>query len=113
MAVLLTIAALALAEDISGKWELKMESPRGERIQDITIAQDGENITVTSTNRQGEEMVSKGTFKDGKITWSSTRVTPRGEFNMVYSGEVKDGTMKGTVDFGGRGDMPWSATKKK
>lgn len=113
MAVVLLIAAMAIAEDISGKWEMKMESPRGERVQEITIAQDGENISITSIDRQGEENVSKGTFKDGNISWSSTRVTPRGEFTMVYKGELKDGVLSGTVDFGGRGEMSWSATKMK
>ena len=111
VSLLLMVAALATAEDISGKWEMKMESPRGERVQEITIAQDGENITVTTVTRRGDTVESKGTYKDGKISWSSTRTTPRGEFTMTYSGELKDGVMTGTVDFGGRGEAPWSATK--
>jgi hypothetical protein len=113
MTLLLLVAALAVAEDISGKWEMKMESPRGERVQEITIAQDGENITVTSVTRRGDTVESKGTFKDGKISWSSTRETPRGEFTMTYTGELKEGVLAGTVDFGGRGQMPWTATKMK
>lgn len=57
-------------------------------------------------------MEGKGTVKENNIEWTFVRSTPRGEFEMVYKGIIDGNTMSGTVDFGGRGEMEWTANKK-
>lgn len=112
--VFLAIAAAALYGidvDVSGTWELTMQSPRGERTSEITIAQEGDKITVTMPGRQGGEMTGEGTVSGNEIEWSITRSTQRGEFTLTYKGTVSGDTMTGTVDMRGNA-MEWTAKKK-
>lgn len=61
-----SLSLMVLAADISGAWEITIQSSQGEMAFDMSIEQDGENITVTMEGFQGEEMVGEGTFKDNK-----------------------------------------------
>ena len=112
--VLIGIIGLVMAvyaADVTGEWELTAESPRGEFTQSVKFVQDGEALTVTMESRRGDEMEGEGTVKDNEIEWTILRSTPRGEFEMVYKGIIDGDTMSGTVDFGGRGEMEWTAEK--
>ena len=110
-AALLFLAGSALAQDVSGEWELSSEGRQGPQTQTITIVQDGEKITVTMEGRQGE-MSGEGTIKDNKIEWKITMETPRGDFTMTYTGTVDGDSMTGTVGMGERAGREWTAKKK-
>jgi len=112
--VLIGIIGLVMAvyaADVTGEWELTAESPRGEFTQAVKFVQDGEVLTVTMESRRGDELEGEGTVKGNKIEWTILRSTPRGEFEMIYKGTIDGDTMSGTVDFGGRGEMEWTANK--
>ena len=99
--------------DVTGDWEMTMESPRGGEItRAVHFEQDGEKITVTMESRRGEEVTTEGTIKENAIEWTVSRETPRGEMTLVYKGTVDGDTMSGTVDFGDFGSAEWSATRK-
>ena len=116
--IMLGVAALAglmvMAQDkidVSGEWEMTRVTPRGEMTTPITFKQDGENLTVTTTGRDGQEIISKGTIKGQDIEWSITRTTPQGEFTMTYKGKVEGDTMSGTSQMGDR-TVEWKAKRK-
>ncbi len=112
---LLLVASLSLvgfAADISGTWAMTISSPQGEMESEMSIEQDGENITVTMEGMQGEEMVGEGTFKDNKAEWSVTISTPQGDFTIYYTGMLEDDTLSGEADIGDYGVMEWTAKKK-
>jgi autotransporter translocation and assembly factor TamB len=111
--MLAAVNVLAAKVDVTGKWEITSQSPRGEYTRTVEMIQKGEDLTVKMTTRRGDEMEAKGTVKDNKIEWSVTRETPRGEFTINYSGTVEGDTMKGTAEVGGRGSMEWTAKKVK
>jgi len=106
--------------DITGDWEMKTESPRGERTLTIHFEQDGEKLTVTMQGGMGRggdqgsegEITAEGTIQGNKVEWSFTRNSPRGDFTIKYTGTVEGDTMSGEVDRGGRGTAPWSANRK-
>jgi hypothetical protein len=111
--VLAALSSLALAADVSGTWELTVQTPRGdERTSEMTIEQDGEKITVTMEGFQGNEMTGEGTVKDNKIEWTVNISTQRGDFSITYSGTVEGDTMTGEAEMGDFGAMEWSAKKK-
>ncbi len=107
----LALSLNALDVDVSGEWELTMQTRRGERTMDFRFEQEGEKITLTWTGRRGE-MKAEGTIKGNEIEWSFTRETPRGDFTMTYKGKVEGDTMTGTMQMGERGSAEWTAKKK-
>ncbi len=109
--ILLAVSLSAQEINVTGDWELTMETPRGERTSKIHFDQDGESITVTMSSSRGGEVTAEGTIKGNEIEWTVTRSTPRGEMTMTYTGKVEGNTMSGEVNFGDRGQAEWKATK--
>jgi hypothetical protein len=104
-------AGRAGADDVSGKWKVTSKSARGERVYDLTLAQAGEKLTVTSKDREGNDVKSEGTVKGRDITWSTKRQGPQGEMLIVYKGTIDGKTMAGTTEFGQMGSGEWKAEK--
>ena len=99
--------------DVTGDWEMTMESPRGgEMTRTVHFEQDGEKITVTMESRRGEEVTAEGTIKGKEIEWTISRETPRGAMTMAYKGTVDGDTMNGTVEMGDFGSADWTAKRK-
>lgn len=112
--VFLVVAVTSIcAADVAGEWEMTSEGRQGPQTQTITIAQDGEKITVTMEGRMGE-MTGEGSIKENEVEWTITRETQRGEFTQVYKGSVDGDTMSGTVSMsmGNMGEREWTAKKK-
>jgi hypothetical protein len=107
------VAALAAAADtgVSGKWKMTSKSPRGERTQEITLEQKGEALTVSSKDREGNDVKSEGSLKGAEITWTTKRNGPMGEMVIVYKGKVDGKAMSGTVEFGAMGSGEWKAER--
>jgi hypothetical protein len=110
--VLIPILLTAQDVNVTGDWEMTVQSPRGERTHNIHFEQDGEKLTVTMEGRGGEEITGEGTIKENKIEWSITRSTPRGEFTITYTGTVEGDTMSGEAQMGDFGSMEWTAKRK-
>ena len=112
MFVLAAVLPIAAADgDLSGKWKMTSKSPRGERVSEIVLAQAGEKLTVTSKDRDGNDVTSEGTVKGTEITWSRKRTTPEGEMVIVYKGKIDGKTMGGTAEFGQMGSGEWKAER--
>lgn len=108
----LTISFLpAWTTDVSGEWELTIKTPRGERISELQIEQDGEKIVVTMITPRGE-IKGEGTLNGNEIEWTITRSTPRGEFTLTYRGTVEGETMQGTLETGRGPTIEWTAKRK-
>ena len=105
------IALPAVAENVNGKWKLTSKSPRGERVSEIALAQDGEKLTVTGKDRDGNDYKSEGSVKGAEITWTTKRQGPNGEFVIVYKGKIEGKVMTGSTEFGGQGSGEWKAEK--
>jgi len=106
------LLASAQTADVSGEWELIIQSPRGEMTSTAKFVQDGEKLTVTMTGPRGRDTTGEGTIKGNAVQWSVTRTGPEGdEFTIKYSGTVDGSTMSGTAETP-RGSVNWKATKK-
>jgi len=116
MCFILVFFAISLSAqdvDVTGDWEISMETPRGPMTQEMYFEQDGEKLTVTMTTRGGDEITGEGTIKGNEIEWSITRSGREGqEFTMTYKGTVEGDTMSGEVQMGDRGSSEWTAKKK-
>jgi len=113
-AALLLLAGSALAQDVSGEWDLTSEGRQGPQTQTIKIEQDGEKISVTLEGRMGE-VTGEGTIKDNKIEWKITRTMRDMEMTTTYTGTVDGDAMSGKMvrGMGERmGESEWTAKKK-
>lgn len=111
-----SLAALALgaaAVDISGVWEMTLQTPQGEQTVDATFVQDKEAVKVSMTGPQGIEMKGEGTLKETDVEWTMAISAQMGEFILVFKGKVDGETMAGEVQMGDFGSAPWTAKKKK
>ncbi|HCS48504.1 MAG: hypothetical protein A2V45_16680 [Candidatus Aminicenantes bacterium RBG_19FT_COMBO_58_17] len=112
--VLLAPLTLCLAQEsvnVSGEWDLTINTPRGEMTSTAKFVQEGEKLTVTMISPRGES-TGTGTIKGADIEWTVTRETPRGQMTITYKGKVEGNTMKGEAQMGDFGTAEWKAAKK-
>lgn len=115
----LAIAALAVpvraqeSVNVTGTWNLTLETPQGTGTPTLVLQQAGENLTGTYAGRMGEMPVT-GTIKGTAIAFV-VKINAQGqELALAFSGTVEPAdSMKGTVDFGGMGSANWSGARKK
>jgi hypothetical protein len=113
LVILLIGFAGAKDVDVTGDWEMTMESPRGGEItRAVHFEQDGEKLTVTMESQRGDEITAEGTIKENVVEWTVSRETPRGAMTMTYKGTVEGDTMTGTVEMGDFGSGDWTAKRK-
>jgi hypothetical protein len=119
-AVAATLAVPASGQTISiaGEWALTRQGgPGGARggqrpPTKMVIQQEGDGFTGTLTMPFGEAPIQDGTINGNEISFKVSIETPRGTFEMTYTGKVEGDTMSGTVSGrGGRGGGEWTAKK--
>ncbi len=111
----------AQSSDISGEWELTREGGAGRGggggggqregrrggggggPTKMVIEQDGNSFTGTLELPFGEAKIQEGTIKSKEITFVVQIETPRGDFEMQYTGKVEGDSMAGTWTGGRRG----------
>ncbi len=102
-----TGSVFAQSREVSGKWNMKVETSAGSGTPVFVLKQSGDTITGTYTGQLGEAAV-KGTLKEKEIRLEFKA----GEINVVYTGTVDGNTMKGKAVFGNLGEGTFSGTKE-
>jgi len=107
MLFLFTGSLQAQVANISGKWNMKVETSAGSGTPVFVLKQSGDLITGTYTGQLGEAEV-KGTLKDKEIKLEFKA----GEIPVVYTGTVDGNTMKGKAVFGDMGEGTFTGSKE-
>ena len=107
----LLLAVSAFAADVTGSWNLVVETPNGPRQSTVDFRQDGNNVTGTVHNRTGDAPLT-GSVNGDQISFSVTRDRDGQSFTIEYSAKVDGSKMAGTLKFGDNGGIPFSATRK-
>jgi len=97
--------------DVSGTWDLKVETSGGTATPTIILAQEGEKITGTYRGRLGESRLD-GTIKGNEIAFTVNVKFENRVLTVVYKGTVDKDSMRGTVRFGDRGTGNWTGRRK-
>jgi hypothetical protein len=105
--LLSTFSVSAQAVDVSGKWNMKVETSAGSGTPVFVLKQTGETVTGTYTGQLGEATVT-GTSKEKEIKLEFKA----GEYNVVYTGTVEGNTMKGKVAIGDVAQGTFSGMKE-
>jgi len=98
--------------NVSGKWDLTMETGQNPVSRIYTFEQTGEKLIVKWT-KKGEEQQAEGTIKGNKIEWTDTAKVNDEEIKVAWTGKVEGDTMSGETDFGGQATFTWKAARKK
>jgi len=109
--ILLIFPLNANEVDVTGNWELTVESPRGDFIWQAKLVQNGEKLTVTMEDPRGREFSGEGTVKGDEIEWSVSWESRRGEITSIYKGTISGNEMTGEVQHGNFGSFAWKAKK--
>lgn len=110
--ILWGVSLYALTVDVSGTWDMTLQTDRGDWPTELTIQQEGEKIKVSMPGFQGDQIEGEGTVKDNKIEFTFNISTQRGDFSITYTGTVEGDTMSGEASMGDFGTMQWTAKKK-
>ena len=98
--------------DVTGVWDMLVESPQGQMSVTGTFKQDGEKLTGTQASQMGE-VALEGTVVGAEIKYQIVIDMGGQQMTIVFAGKVEGDTMSGLFDFGGMGSAPWSAKKRQ
>ena len=113
--VVLGLAALAVAADVSGKWTAQVPG-RGGNLQEQTITLKAEGDKLTGSvlgGRGGEVQISDGKIKGDEISFMVVRQGQNGEVKISYKGKVAGDEIKFTVQRQGGEAQPIEVTAKR
>ena len=103
--LLMTLASVAFALDINGKWKGNLASPNGDLETTMVFRVDGEKLTGTVTNMYGEEQISEGSVKGDDVNFVVD--AGGGQIKLLYKGKVTGQDINFHVVIGdfGEGDL--------
>ena len=101
-------AAKPKAVDITGAWEMTVETPQGTMVITANFKQDGEVLTGTHVSEMGEAPL-KGTVKGADVEYTLTLDMGGQQMSIVHKAKVDGDTMTGSADIEGMGSIAFTA----
>jgi len=98
--------------DITGSWEMTVESPQGPMTIVAHFKQDGETLTGTHVSEMGESPL-KGTVKGANVEYTLTLDMGGQQMSIVHKAKVDGNTMTGSAEIEGMGTITFTAKKKQ
>ena len=96
--------------DMHGDWDVVNVSPVGKNKLVFHVEQRGEKLYGSLDYTGKTAKIRKGSYKDGKFEFTVTLVMPFGAREVVMSGTIADGVLKGTSLMDGR-ETPLNGNK--
>lgn len=111
---LLLCLPFAFAADVSGTWQLTVETSQGTGSPTVVFQQNGEQLAGTFTSQIFGEVKLTGTVKGNAIEFAFEGDAGGQKLKVSYKGTIENPTtMKGTAVYTGFDDKAtWSAVKK-
>lgn len=112
LAFLVSVPHAAIAQvDVTGDWAVTVESPQGTTTIDATMKQTGEDLNGTITSPMGAVDFKGKVVKDA-LTVNYTLDLQGNSIEIAMTGTVAGDSITGSLNFGGLGEVPWTAKKK-
>jgi hypothetical protein len=112
LAILLFVPGLAFAQtNVTGDWDVTIQSPQGANTVLVTFKQDGEKISGIFKSPQGELPFDGGTLTGNDLKFAFTIDVQGNSLIISMTGKVDGAAMTGKADFGGFGEGDWSAKR--
>ena len=112
LALSLALPAVAAAQsNVTGPWEVTIDSPQGAMSIDADLKQDGEALTGNIVSPMGNVEL-KGTFKNDELSFSYSVPLQGQNLDITMTGKLVGDTIDGLVAIAGLGEVPWKAKRK-
>ncbi len=95
---------------VAGDWILSISSPEGDFDLPVTIAQDGDALTLAGRGELAA-LVMTGVLEGSDVRWSWDLDFQGTPLDILLAGTVTEGSMSGYADFGGLAEGSWSASR--
>ena len=114
-AVLVVLATVVYAADITGKWVAQVPGRGGQtRETTFNFKVSGDTLTGTVSGRQGDNPISNGKIKGDEISFVVTMSFGGNEIKQDYKGKVSGDEIKFTVTReGGQQGQEFTAKRAK
>ena len=107
---LLSAAAFAADANITGEWDMAVETQAGTGTPHFSFKQDGSTLSGTYKGQLGEAPVT-GSIKGNEATWSF-KVNAQGmDLTVTYTGTVDGNTIKGKMQLGDMAEGTFTGKK--
>jgi hypothetical protein len=103
-------SASSAAVDLTGAWDVEVQTDQGSGNPAFTFKQEGEKLTGSYKGLLGESALT-GTVKGDKVEFSF-KVSGQLEGTVTYTGTTDGKTMKGKVSLAGMGEGTFTGKKK-
>jgi len=105
------LAAPAAAQiNLTGDWDMTIQSAQGINTVKVTLTQDGETVSGRVTSQIGELPVT-GALTGDDLKIAFTLPIQGQPIDIVMTGKVEGPTLAGKVQFGDFGEGDWTATR--
>src|SRR5215467_663957 len=99
---LILFAGLAIAADVTGTWQLTVETSQGSGTPTLDLKQQGEQLTGTFHSQIFGDAKVTGTVKGNAIEFAFTGDAGGQSLQVSYKGTIESATaMKGTAAYAG------------
>jgi hypothetical protein len=98
--------------NVTGVWDMSVETPNGTIENVATLKQEGEKLTGTLSSQMGE-IAMEGTVVGNEIKWVLNIDMGGQQVAIAFAGKVEGETMAGVFEMGGMGTAAWNAKKRK
>ena len=95
---------------VEGTWNVKLNTPMGERDGTMKLATDGGALSGTFDGPQGQQAL-QGTVDGDAVTIQAEVSGPMGEMTIEWEGAVDGDSISGKVKFGTFGEGSFSGTR--
>ena len=96
---------------IDGTWNLKLQTPMGERPVTVRVTAAGAALSGALVGAAGESPLMDGSMDGAKVAWSTMFTGAMGEMKLDFAGTLDGDAIIGTVQFGAFGSGTFSGTK--
>jgi hypothetical protein len=111
-AVLVLVAAPAFAQtNVTGDWDVTINSPQGANTMQVTFKQDGEKVSGTMKSQMGELPFDGGTITGSDLVFGFSVPVQGMSLDITMNGKVDGGSIAGTAKFGDFGEGEWTAKR--
>ncbi len=113
LVVWLLLTSCLMAADVTGVWELTVQTSLGSGSPTLDLNQQGEKLTGTLHSPIFGDVAVKGTVKENRIEFTGQAEVDGTRIKITYKGAIEsDKAMKGVASYEGLDDQAtWSATK--